>query len=92
MSKLISGNKFPDASGTGDNSPWANEPSLHIPYIYNYLGVPWETQKRVRMLLDTWFTDTTLVLPGDERRRRNVCLCRFSMMGILSGYSWRADL
>jgi predicted alpha-1,2-mannosidase len=52
--------KFPDASGLVGQFSMGNEPSLHIPYIYNYLGAPWKTQERVRMLLDTWFTDTTL--------------------------------
>jgi predicted alpha-1,2-mannosidase len=58
-----------------------NEPSLHIPYIYNYLGQPWKTQKRVRMLLDTWFTDTTLGVPGDEDGGGMSSFVAFSMMG-----------
>jgi predicted alpha-1,2-mannosidase len=43
-----------------------NEPSLHIPYLYNYAGAPWKTQKRIRMLLDTWFTNSPFGIPGDE--------------------------
>ncbi|HEV2692576.1 MAG TPA: glycoside hydrolase domain-containing protein, partial [Verrucomicrobiae bacterium] len=58
-----------------------NEPSLHIPYVYNYLGAPWKTQKRVRMLLDTWFTDTTLGMPGDEDGGGMSAFVVFSMMG-----------
>ncbi len=58
-----------------------NEPSLHIPYIYNYLGAPWKTQKRVRMLLDTWFTDTSLGMPGDEDGGGMSAFVVFSMMG-----------
>ena len=34
-----------------------NEPSFHIPYLYNYFGAPWKTQKRTRFLLDVWFKD-----------------------------------
>jgi predicted alpha-1,2-mannosidase len=73
--------KFPDASGLVGQFSMGNEPSLHIPYIYNYLGVPWKTQKRVRMLLDTWFTDTTLGMPGDEDGGGMSAFVVFSMMG-----------
>ena len=59
-----------------------NEPSLHIPYIYNYLGEPWKTQKRVRMLLDTWFRDTTLGMPGDEDGGGMSAFVVFSMLGL----------
>jgi predicted alpha-1,2-mannosidase len=74
--------KFPDASGLVGQFSMGNEPSLHIPYIYNYLGAPWKTQKRVRMLLDTWFTDTTLGMPGDEDGGGMSAFVVFSMMGL----------
>jgi predicted alpha-1,2-mannosidase len=73
--------KFPDASGLVGQFSMGNEPSFHIPYIYNYLGAPWKTQKRVRMLLDTWFTDTTLGMPGDEDGGGMSSFVVFSMMG-----------
>ena len=73
--------KFPDASGLVGQFSMGNEPSLHIPYLYNYLGAPWKTQKRVRMLLDTWFTDTTLGMPGDEDGGGMSAFVVFSMMG-----------
>lgn len=73
--------KFPDASGLVGQFSMGNEPSLHIPYIYNYLGAPWKTQRRVRMLLDTWFTDTTLGMPGDEDGGGMSSFVVFSMIG-----------
>jgi predicted alpha-1,2-mannosidase len=73
--------KFPDASGLVGQFSMGNEPSLHIPYIYNHLGAPWKTQKRVRMLVDTWFTDTTLGMPGDEDGGGMSAFVVFSMMG-----------
>ena len=73
--------KFPDASGLVGQFSMGNEPSLHIPYIYNYLGAPWKTQKRVRMLINTWFTDTTLGMPGDEDGGGMSAFVVFSMMG-----------
>ena len=58
--------QFPDATGQVGQYVMGNEPSLHIPYLYNYAGAPWKTQKRVRMLLDTWFTNSPFGIPGDE--------------------------
>ncbi|MFY0627946.1 MAG: GH92 family glycosyl hydrolase [Reichenbachiella sp.] len=43
-----------------------NEPSFHIPYLYNYVGAPWKTQKMTRLLLDVWFQDNLFGIPGDE--------------------------
>jgi predicted alpha-1,2-mannosidase len=74
--------KFPDASGLVGQFSMGNEPSLHIPYLYNYLGSPWKTQKRIRMLLDTWFTDTLLGMPGDEDGGGMSAFVVFSMLGI----------
>lgn len=82
MSKYEFWAKFPDASGLVGQFSMGNEPSLHIPYLYNYLGAPWKTQKRVRMLLDTWFTDTTLGMPGDEDGGGISAFVVFSMMGL----------
>jgi predicted alpha-1,2-mannosidase len=81
MSKYEFWAKFPDASGLVGQFSMGNEPSLHIPFIYDYLGVPWKTQKRVRMLMDTWFTDTTLGMPGDEDGGGMSSFVVFSMMG-----------
>ena len=74
--------KFPDASGLVGQFSMGNEPSFHIPYLYDYLGAPWKTQKRVRMLLDTWFTDTSLGIPGDEDGGGMTAFVVFSMMGL----------
>jgi predicted alpha-1,2-mannosidase len=82
MSKYDFWYKFPDASGLVGQFSMGNEPSLHIAYIYNYLGAPWKTQKRIRMLLDTWFTDTTLGMPGDEDGGGMSAFVVFSMMGL----------
>ena len=58
-----------------------NEPSFAIPYIYNRLGVPWKTQKRVRMLLDAFFPDTIHGIPGDEDGGGMSAFVVFSMLG-----------
>jgi len=71
----------PDASGLVGQFVMGNEPSFHIPYLYNYLGAPWKTQKRVRMLLETWFTDNIFGMPGDEDGGGMSAFVVFSMMG-----------
>lgn len=72
---------FPDATGLVGQFVMGNEPSFHIPYLYNYLGSPWKTQKRIRMLMDTWFTDGLFGIPGDEDGGGMSAFVVFSMMG-----------
>jgi predicted alpha-1,2-mannosidase len=74
--------KFPDSSGLVGMFSMGNEPSFHIPYLYNYTGAPWKTQKRIRMLLETWFNDTIHGIPGDEDGGGMTAFVVFSMMGI----------
>jgi predicted alpha-1,2-mannosidase len=74
-------NQFPDSTGLVGQFVMGNEPSLDIPYIYNHLGVPWKTQKRIRMLLDSWFTDTLQGVPGDEDGGGLSAFVVFSMLG-----------
>lgn len=73
----------PDASGLVGQFVMGNEPSLHIPYLYNYLGSPWKTQKRIRTLINTWFTDNLFGMPGDEDGGAMSAWVVFSMMGFL---------
>jgi predicted alpha-1,2-mannosidase len=58
--------QFPDATGLNGQFAMGDEPSFHIPYLYNYAGAPWRTQKILRQLMDVWFDDDPLGLCGDE--------------------------
>ncbi|HEY3388180.1 MAG TPA: GH92 family glycosyl hydrolase [Prolixibacteraceae bacterium] len=58
--------QFPDATGLNGMFVTGNEPSFHIPYLYNYAGKPWKTQRRIREIMDMWFDDRPLGIPGDE--------------------------
>ncbi|MEI6679327.1 MAG: GH92 family glycosyl hydrolase [Mariniphaga sp.] len=58
--------QFPDATGLNGMFVAGNEPSLHIPYLYNYAGMPWKTQRRIREVMDMWFDDRPIGIPGDE--------------------------
>ena len=58
--------KMPDHTGNVGQFSMGNEPSLHVPYLYNFAGAPWKTQKRVRQMLDQWFRNDYMGMPGDE--------------------------
>jgi predicted alpha-1,2-mannosidase len=73
--------KFPDSTSMVGQFSMGNEPSFVIPYIYNRLGAPWKTQKRIRMLLDTFFSDTLHGIPGDEDGGGMSAFVVFSMLG-----------
>ena len=66
MSKYEYYAKVPDHTGNVGQFSMANEPALHVPYLYDYAGAPWKTQKRIRQMLDTWFRDDLMGVPGDE--------------------------
>jgi predicted alpha-1,2-mannosidase len=73
--------KFPDATGLTGQHSMGNEPSFHIPYLYNFTGSPWKTQSRVRFLLDAWFRDDIFGIPGDEDGGGMSAFVVFSSMG-----------
>jgi predicted alpha-1,2-mannosidase len=58
--------QFPDATGLVGLYAQGNEPSFHIPYLYDFSGQPWKTQRRVRQLMDVWYGDGALGIPGDD--------------------------
>lgn len=72
---------LPDATGNVGQFVMGNEPSMHIAYMYNLAGKPWKTQKRVRMLMDTWFRDDLMGVAGDEDGGGLSAFYVFSAMG-----------
>lgn len=81
MSKWQFYSTLPDHTGNVGQFSMANEPSLHIPYLYNYAGQPWKTQKRIRTLLDQWFRNDLMGVPGDEDGGGMSAFVVFSEMG-----------
>ena len=73
--------QIPDHTGNVGQFSMANEPSLHIPYLYNYAGQPWKTQKRIRQLLKTWFRNDLMGVPGDEDGGGMSAFVVFSSLG-----------
>jgi predicted alpha-1,2-mannosidase len=80
-SKYTFWNKFPDATALVGQFSMGNEPSFHIPYLYNFTASPWKTQQKIRMLLATWFKDDVFGIPGDEDGGGMSAFVVFSSMG-----------
>jgi len=80
-SKFALYSKFPDFTGIVGQYSMGNEPGFHVPYLYNLTNSPWKTQKKIRMLLDTWFKDNIFGIPGDEDGGGMSAFVVFSAMG-----------
>lgn len=73
--------QLPDHTGNVGQFSMANEPSLHIPYMYNYAGQAWKTQKYIRKLLNEWFRNDLMGVPGDEDGGGMSAFVVFSQLG-----------
>jgi predicted alpha-1,2-mannosidase len=73
--------QLPDHTGNVGQFSMGNETSMHIPYLYNYAGQPWKTQKRIRKLLHEWFRNDLMGVPGDEDGGGLSAFVVFSSMG-----------
>ncbi|RQP13436.1 MAG: glycoside hydrolase family 92 protein [Parapedobacter sp.] len=58
-----------------------NQLTFFVPYLYNYTSSPWKTQKYTRLILDTWFMDNVLGVPGDEDAGAMSSFVVFSSLG-----------
>ena len=81
LSKYSFLGQFPDETGLVGQFCMGNEPSFHIPYLYNYAGQPWKTQRRLRELMRWWFDDTPRGICGDEDGGAMCAWFVFSAMG-----------
>lgn len=73
--------KYPDHTGNVGQFSMANEPAMHVPFLYNHAGAAWKTQKRVRQMIDTWFRDDLMGIPGDEDGGGLTAFVFYSMIG-----------
>ncbi len=73
--------RLPDSTSMAGQFSMGNEPSFAIPYLYDRVGAPWKTQKRIRMLLESFFPDSLQGIPGDEDGGGMSAFVVFSMMG-----------
>ena len=72
---------YADHTGNVGQFSMGNEPSMHVPYLYNYAGQPWRTQKRVRSLLKQWLRNDLMGIPGDEDGGGLTAFVVFSQIG-----------
>jgi predicted alpha-1,2-mannosidase len=65
-SPAIKGEVPLDMTGLVGMYAHGNEPSHHVAYLYDYAGVPYKTQERVRDLLDRQYNNKPDGLSGNE--------------------------
>ncbi|MGC9198298.1 MAG: GH92 family glycosyl hydrolase [Acidobacteriaceae bacterium] len=70
----------PDISGMVGQDAQGNEPSNHIPYLYNFAGAPWKTQERVREVARL-YRNTPQGVPGNDDCGQISTWFNFAAMG-----------
>lgn len=65
-SPKVSEGGVPDMSGLIGQYVQGNEPDQQTPYMYDYGGAPWKTQKVVDTIVDSLYKDAPDGLPGNE--------------------------
>ncbi len=73
--------QFPDMSGLIGMYCQGNEPAFHIPYLYDFSGEPWKTQKMVREIMKLWYNSGPFGLAGDDDGGAMSAWYVFSAMG-----------
>jgi predicted alpha-1,2-mannosidase len=76
--------QFPDQTGLTGQFSIGDEPAFHIPYMYNYAGQPWKTQKRVRDIMKIWYNSGPMGYPGDEDNGETSSWYVLSAMGMFT--------
>jgi len=80
-SPKVSEGGVPDMSGLIGQYVQGNEPDQQTPYMYDYGGAPWKTQKVVDTIVDSLYKDTPDGLPGNEDCGQMSAWYVFSAMG-----------
>ena len=83
-SKQEGENSSADITGLIGQYAHGNEPSHHIPYLYNYIGEHWKTQVLVDSILTTLYSDQPDGLSGNEDCGQMSAWYIMSSMGIYS--------
>ena len=71
----------PDVSGMIGQYSQGNEPSHQIAYMYNFVGEPFRTAERVRLIADSLYNDTREGLCGNDDCGQMSAWYVFSTMG-----------
>jgi predicted alpha-1,2-mannosidase len=68
-------------TGTIGYCAMANEPSHHIPYMYNFVSQPWKTQKLVNLICTNSYRPARSGLPGNDDCGQTSAWYVFSAIG-----------
>jgi len=79
--KFIEKNEDITRDGIIGNYVHGNEPGHHIPYLYNWTNDPWKTQERVRMIMDTMYSNGVDGLCGNDDAGQMSAWYIFSALG-----------
>lgn len=63
------------------NYAHGNQPVQHMIYLYNYAGVPWKAQMRLRQVMDKFYSPTPDGYCGDEDNGQTSAWYIFSALG-----------
>jgi predicted alpha-1,2-mannosidase len=72
---------WPNIVGMIGQYAHGNEPSHHIPYLYDYSGQPWKTQEKVRQIMDEKYVTDRQGLCGNDDCGQLSAWYIFSAMG-----------
>lgn len=79
--KYIEKNEDITRDGIIGNYVHGNEPGHHIPYLYNWTNHPWKTQERVRMIMNTMYSNEEDGLCGNDDAGQMSAWYVFSALG-----------
>jgi predicted alpha-1,2-mannosidase len=78
---VVKGDAPPDVSGLIGQYAQGNEPSHHIAYLYNYVGMPEKTADHVRVICDSFYNNKVDGLCGNEDCGQMSAWYVFSVLG-----------
>ena len=62
----VTGEVTVDVTGLIGQYVQGNEPSHHVAYFYNYVGMPWKTQERIHQIMTTLFDNSPAGMCGND--------------------------
>ncbi|MFE7173887.1 GH92 family glycosyl hydrolase [Streptomyces sp. NPDC057616] len=78
--------------GGGDKSELDNEPSINVPYLYDYAGAPYKTQETVRAAMKQLWSTQPEGIPGNDDLGAMSSWYVFSALGMYPQVPSRAEL
>ncbi len=80
-SSATTGRDQPDVTGLIGQYAQGNEPSHHMAYLYNYIGMPWKTQELINRINTEFYKNSPDGLIGNEDCGQMSAWFIFSAMG-----------